>query len=104
MTLFEKNEYMDFESDEIDENEVEKENSDKDDLPELPRFLSKQPIDIDCDRIMVGNEVLHHIFGSGKITQIDKEKHHIRVKFEMGEKLFLFPDAFKMEYLKTKEN
>lgn len=35
-------------------------------------------------------------------TKIDKAQKHIRVKFAAGEKTFIFPDAFKAGFLKTK--
>lgn len=35
-------------------------------------------------------------------TKIDKAQKHIRVKFAAGEKTFIFPDAFKQGFLKTK--
>jgi len=50
--------------------------------------------------ISEGDAVKHKSFGDGIVTKIDKAGKHIRVKFAVGEKLFLFPDAFKQGYLK----
>ena len=36
------------------------------------------------------------------VTKIDKAKKHIRVTFGIGEKTFIFPDAFKQGFLKMK--
>lgn len=46
-----------------------------------------------------GAIVKHKAFGNGTITKMDKVKKHIRIKFESGEKVFLFPDAFLKGYL-----
>jgi hypothetical protein len=50
--------------------------------------------------ISEGDAVKHKSFGDGIVTKLDKAGKHIRVKFAVGEKLFLFPDAFKQGYLK----
>ena len=46
--------------------------------------------------------VVHKAFGEGTVTKIDKAQKHIRVTFAIGEKTFIFPDAFKMGFLKMK--
>ena len=56
--------------------------------------------EIDYDLIEVGITVGHKTFGPGKVTWIDKAGKHIRVEFMVGEKTFIFPDAFKMGFLK----
>lgn len=50
-----------------------------------------------------GDLVIHKAFGEGTITKIDKAQKHIRVKFKVGEKTFLFTDAFIKGFLKMKE-
>lgn len=50
--------------------------------------------------ISEGDKVSHKSFGDGIVTKLDKAGKHIRVKFAAGEKLFIFPDAFKQGYLK----
>ena len=49
-----------------------------------------------------GSIVLHKAFGEGMVTRIDKAQKHIRVNFGIGEKTFIFPDAFKQGFLKMK--
>lgn len=56
--------------------------------------------EINYDIIEVGATVEHKTFGPGKVTWIDKAGKHIRVEFNVGEKTFIFPDAFKMGFLK----
>ena len=51
---------------------------------------------------MKGATVIHKSFGAGTVTSLDKAKKHIRVKFNVGEKTFIFPDAFKNGFLKAK--
>lgn len=46
--------------------------------------------------------VLHKAFGEGTVTKIDKAQKHIRVTFGIGEKTFIFPDAFKQGFLRMK--
>ena len=46
-----------------------------------------------------GATVKHKSFGQGTVTNIDKAQKHIRVKFSVGEKTFLFPDAFLKGFL-----
>lgn len=53
--------------------------------------------------INVGTEVTHKIFGSGAVSWMDKAKKYIRIKFAVGEKQFVFPDAFIDGYLALKE-
>lgn len=48
------------------------------------------------------SDVLHKAFGEGAVTKIDKAQKHIRVTFGIGEKTFIFPDAFKQGFLKMK--
>ena len=50
--------------------------------------------------IFVGDMVRHKNFGDGTVTKLDKAGKHIRVKFSVGEKTFIFPDAFKQGFLK----
>lgn len=38
------------------------------------------------------------------MTKMDKVKKHIRVTFTIGEKNFLFPDAFAKGFLKKENN
>jgi hypothetical protein len=56
---------------------------------------------IDLTGVVEGAAVIHKSFGPGTVTNLDKAKKHIRVKFSVGEKTFIFPDAFKNGFLKT---
>lgn len=53
---------------------------------------------IDWEHILadvgVGTTVKHKLFGEGTISKMDKAKKYIHVKFEKGEKQFVFPDSF----------
>ena len=51
------------------------------------------------DRIAIGMAVLHKKFGVGTIERINKNEKFIFVKFNGGEKNFIFPDAFSMGFL-----
>lgn len=53
-------------------------------------------------QVKVGITVTHEKFGNGTITWMSADKKYMRVKFAAGEKQFVFPDAFLMEYLKLK--
>ena len=57
--------------------------------------------EIDCLTVLVikGATVKHISFGAGKITKVDYEKKRVRIKFDVSEKMFLFPDAFLKGYL-----
>ena len=48
-----------------------------------------------------GVSVHHKSFGDGTVANIDKAKKHIRVKFAVGEKNFIFPDAFLNSMIRT---
>ena len=55
---------------------------------------------VDVSWVEEGITVMHGKFGPGKVTKIDKPGKHIHVKFALGEKNFIFPDAFDMGFLK----
>lgn len=59
----------------------------------------KEEVKLDLSSVREGAFVTHKTFGQGMITNLDKAKKHIRVKFAVGEKTFLFPDAFKNGFL-----
>lgn len=61
----------------------------------------KQEMKINLSGVAKGTKVYHKVFGEGIITNIDKAQKHIRVKFAVGEKIFIFPDAFKNGFLRT---
>lgn len=69
-----------------------------DSKPQTPPEIMKN--DLDLSKVEVGVTVSHKTFGNGTITWIDKAKKYIRVSFSVGEKTFIFPDAFTQGFLK----
>ena len=55
----------------------------------------------DYSKIVVGLVVTHAKFGDGTIVNIDKAQKYIKIKFAVGEKMFIF-DAFEKGFLKIK--
>lgn len=67
--------------------------------PTVPSHAAAVPIQKPKQEIMipdikVGNTVRHKTFGEGKVAFMDKAQKKIRVRFKIGEKTFVFPDAF----------
>ena len=60
----------------------------------------KEP-EIDLSGVKVGAEVKHKKFGMGKIVKMDKAEKYVYVQFAVGEKKFVFPDAFEQGFLKV---
>lgn len=56
--------------------------------------------EIDLSGVKVGTEVKHKKFGMGKIVKMDKAEKYVYVQFAVGEKKFVFPDAFVQGFLK----
>lgn len=52
--------------------------------------------------IEVGIEVKHKVFGSGTVIWMDSSKKYLRIKFNVGEKQFIFPDSFLLGFLEIK--
>lgn len=53
----------------------------------------------DYSKVVVGVVVTHAKFGDGTIINIDKAQKYIKIKFAVGEKMFIF-DAFEKGFLK----
>ena len=70
-------------------------------VPEVKAKEKKEEVFVAPD-VQDGSIVVHKAFGEGTVTKIDKAQKHIRVTFAIGEKTFIFPDAFKMGFLKMK--
>ena len=51
------------------------------------------------EKIEVGDLVHHKKFGKGEVVKINKNEKFIFIKFMLGEKKFIFPDAFLMGFL-----
>ena len=62
-------------------------------VPEKPK------IEFDASKVYEGAKVKHKVFGEGTVTKMDKAEKHIRVRFSVGEKTFIYPDAFHNGYL-----
>ena len=52
--------------------------------------------------VKAGDGVTHKKFGDGTITWIGVDKKYLKVKFAVGEKQFIVPDAFVMGFLSLK--
>ena len=51
---------------------------------------------------LLGEHVRHQVFGEGRIVSISK--NYVTVRFDIGDKVFVFPDAFeKFLVLSNKE-
>lgn len=52
--------------------------------------------------LSVDSIVLHKKFGRGTVVKLDKHAKFIHIKFTLGEKKFIFPDAFLMGFLEVR--
>ena len=46
------------------------------------------------EKLAVDSTVVHKKFGKGTVVKINKNEKFIYVRFALGEKKFIFPDAF----------
>ena len=62
---------------------------------------NKAEIDLKAqlEALAVDSTVLHKKFGKGTVVKINKNEKFIHIKFTLGEKKFIFPDAFIMGFL-----
>lgn len=51
------------------------------------------------ETIGAGSFVVHKKFGKGTVVKLNRNDRFIYVKFILGEKKFVFPDAFLMGFL-----
>lgn len=51
------------------------------------------------EELKIDNIVLHKKFGKGSIIKINKNEKFIHIKFALGEKKFIYPDAFLKGFL-----
>ena len=54
------------------------------------------------DELTIGSTVVHKKFGKGIVVKINKNDKFIYVRFTLGEKKFIFPDAFEIGFLEMK--
>ena len=62
---------------------------------------TKHEIETKLETIGVDSTVVHKKFGKGTVVKIDKNEKFIHIKFTLGEKKFIFPDAFLMGFLEV---
>lgn len=65
--------------------------------PAKPQQPEKPKVDV--SGVAVGSAVAHAKFGIGKVIELNRE--YVTVRFEQGEKRFLFPNAFESGFLKV---
>lgn len=51
------------------------------------------------EKLAVDSTVVHKKFGKGTVVKINKNEKFIYVRFALGEKKFIFPNAFQMGFL-----
>lgn len=66
------------------------------------KLSAEKAIEEMLQKVQVGITVTHKKFGDGVVVWIDSAKKYLRVKFDAGEKQFVFPDAFLMKFLEVK--
>lgn len=66
------------------------------------KLAAEKAIEEMLQKVQVGITVTHKKFGDGVVVWIDSAKKYLRVKFDAGEKQFVFPDAFLMKFLEVK--
>ena len=76
-------------------------------LPANQPKMSPQPVQTEEDikerleSLMVDSIVHHKKFGKGTVVKLDKNAKFIHIKFTLGEKKFVYPDAFLMGFLEV---
>ena len=65
--------------------------------PAKPQQPEKPKVDV--SGVAVGSAVAHAKFGIGKVIELSRG--YVTVRFEQGEKRFIFPDAFESGFLKA---
>ena len=65
---------------------------------------SKAEIDLktQLEALAVDSTVIHKKFGKGTVVKINKNEKFIHIRFTLGEKKFIFPDAFLMGFLESR--
>ncbi len=66
-----------------------------------PESQTMQDLETKLESIGVDSNVIHKKFGKGMVVKINKNEKFIHVKFTLGEKKFIFPDAFIMGFLEV---
>jgi len=63
----------------------------------IPVVEKEEKPKVDTSRVVIGVTVQHKKFGEGKVIELSGD--YLIVKFEEGEKKFIFPDAFENGFL-----
>lgn len=58
-----------------------------------------QDLETKLESIGIDSTVVHKKFGKGTVVKINKNEKFIHIKFTLGEKKFIFPDAFVLGFL-----
>ena len=66
-----------------------------------PESQTVQDLETKLESIGVDSTVIHKKFGKGTVAKINKNEKFIHIKFTLGEKKFIFPDAFLMGFLEV---
>ena len=74
--------------------------------PTLAGAPSQEPqtthdLEAKLETIGIDSTVIHKKFGKGTVVKFNKNEKFIHVKFTLGEKKFIFPDAFLMGFLEV---
>ena len=69
----------------------------------IQKPVQKPKEEIKVPVVSVGDVVIHKTLGKGMISFVDQAQKKIRVRFGVGEKLFVYPDAFVNGFLRMKE-
>ena len=70
--------------------------------PSMQSTKEDSDIKKQLEKLAIDSTVVHKKFGKGAIVKINKNEKFIYVRFSLGEKKFIFPEAFLMGFLKIK--
>ena len=62
---------------------------------------TEKDLESKLESIGIDSTVVHKKFGKGTVVKFNKNEKFIHVKFTLGEKKFIFPDAFLMGFLEV---
>jgi hypothetical protein len=68
-------------------------------IPPSSQVGEKEILKTKLEELSTESIILHKKFGRGEIIKINKNEKFIHIKFGIGEKKFVFPDAFLMGFL-----
>ena len=72
-------------------------------VPSPQEQLTNEELEAKLETIGIDSTVIHKKFGKGTVVKINKNEKFIHVKFTLGEKKFVFPDAFLMGFLEVRK-